>query len=84
MAKIELLSGNSTIPHKHLDSETAIFIQSGKGLFIANDKLDSHLSFTKEDFIYIPEKFNHKISNVDSNNSLSMIVARNNINHNIL
>ena len=84
MAKIELLSGTSTIPHKHLDSETAIFIQSGKGLFIANDKLDSHLSFTKEDFIYIPEKFNHKISNVDSNNSLSMIVARNNINHNIL
>ena len=84
MSKIELLPGISTLPHKHSDFETAIFINSGKGLFISNNKLDSHFSVTKEDFIYIPEKFNHKISNVDSNNSLTMIVARNNIDHNIV
>ncbi len=51
---------------------------------ISNNKLDSHVSISKEDFIYIPEKFNHKLSNIDSNNSLSLIIARNNIEHNIL
>ena len=83
MSKIELSPGISTIPHKHSDSETAVFINSGKGLFISNNKLDSHISISKEDFIYIPEKLNHKLSNIDSN-SLSLIIARNNTDHNIL
>ena len=84
MSKIVLSPGISTTPHKHSDFETAIFINSGKGLFISNNKLDSHVSISKEDFIYIPEKFNHKLSNIDSNNSLSLIIARNNTDHNIL
>lgn len=77
MTKLIIEPSKTTSAHNHLNFESAIFVIRGKGLFISNENLDSHQNIEKDDFIYIPQNLNHKISNTDSINQLEIIIARN-------
>ena len=77
MTKLIIEPSKTTSAHNHANYESAIFVVKGKGLFISNERLDSHQNIEKNDFIYISKNLSHKISNTDSINQLEIIIARN-------
>ena len=69
--------GKSSSAHFHINCESAIFVLSGEGIFIAGEKLDKHNTIKTGDFIYVPPNAPHKPVNTSNKNSLILMVSRN-------
>ena len=46
--------GKSSSAHYHINCESAIYVLSGEGIFVAGEKLDKHNIINEGDFIYDP------------------------------
>ena len=62
--------------HFHTNCESAIYVLSGKGLFLHGDNLEIEAEISEGDFIFVPEGALHQPINT-GNNDLKLIVARN-------
>ena len=62
--------------HFHTNCESAIYVLSGKGLFLHGNNLEIEEEISQGDFIFVPEGAFHKPINT-GDNVLELIVARN-------
>ena len=69
--------GKSSSAHYHINCESAIYVLSGEGIFIAGEKLDNHNTINEGDFIYVPPNAPHKPVNSNSEKPLVLMVSRN-------
>ena len=62
--------------HFHTNCESAIYVLSGKGLFLHGNNLEIEEEISQGDFIFVPEGALHQPINT-GNKVLELIVARN-------
>tara|TARA_B100001146_G_scaffold26646_1_gene20073 strand:+ start:198 stop:617 length:420 start_codon:yes stop_codon:yes gene_type:complete len=62
--------------HFHTNCESAIYVLSGKGLFLHGNNLEIEEEISQGDFIFVPEGALHQPINT-GDNVLELIVARN-------
>tara|TARA_B110000014_G_scaffold244413_1_gene215577 strand:+ start:429 stop:848 length:420 start_codon:yes stop_codon:yes gene_type:complete len=62
--------------HFHTNCESAIYVLSGKGLFLHGNNLEIEEEISQGDFIFVPEGAFHQPVNT-GDNVLELIVARN-------
>ena len=62
--------------HFHTNCESAIYVLSGKGLFLHGNNLEIEEEISQGDFIFVPEGALHQPINTDDK-VLELIVARN-------
>jgi|TARA_B100000949_G_C14099419_1_gene373480 uncharacterized RmlC-like cupin family protein len=62
--------------HFHTNCESAIYVLSGKGLFLHGNNLEIEEEISQGDFIFVPEGAFHQPINT-GDNVLELIVARN-------
>jgi uncharacterized RmlC-like cupin family protein len=70
-------AGRCSGAHYHTNCESAIYVASGRGLFLCGDKLERELEIGPGDFIYVPPDANHQPVNTSATEPLVLIVARN-------
>lgn len=69
--------GRCSTTHYHTNCESAIFVVSGRGLFLSGEKLEQEDQISTGDFIYVPPESNHQPVNTSETEDLVLIVARN-------
>ena len=69
--------GKSSSAHYHINCESAIYVLSGEGIFVAGEKLDKHNIINEGDFIYVPPNAPHKPINSNNEKPLVLMVSRN-------
>ncbi len=69
--------GRCSTTHYHTNCESAIYIVSGKGLFLSGTELEQEDEITAGDFVYVPPNSNHQPVNTSETENLVLIVARN-------
>ena len=69
--------GRCSTTHYHTNCESAIYVVSGKGLFLSGDNLEKEDEINAGDFIYVPPNSNHQPVNTSSNENLVLVVSRN-------
>ena len=62
--------------HFHTNCESAIYVISGKGLFLHGERLEIEAKISEGDFIFVPDGALHQPVNT-GDNDLVLIVARN-------
>jgi uncharacterized RmlC-like cupin family protein len=62
--------------HFHTNCESAIYVLSGKGIFIHGDNMEIEENISEGDFIFVPEGSLHQPVNTGEED-LKLIVARN-------
>jgi len=77
MAIATVPPGRCSTVHYHTNCESAIYIVSGKGLFLSGDDLEQEDEINPGDFIYVPPNSNHQPVNTSENEDLVLIVSRN-------
>jgi len=70
-------AGCGSSAHAHINCESAIYIVSGRGRFLAGEDLEETLAVGPGDFLYIPSDAPHQPLNDSAQEPLVMIVARN-------
>jgi uncharacterized RmlC-like cupin family protein len=69
--------GMCSTTHYHTNCESAIYVLSGRGLFLSGDNLDEELAIGAGDFIFVPPDAPHQPVNMSATEPLVLIVARN-------
>ena len=69
--------GRCSTAHYHTNCESAIYVVSGRGLFLHGDDLEVEEEIGPGDFIYVPAEANHQPVNTSENDDLVLVVARN-------
>ncbi len=69
--------GRCSTTHYHTNCESAIYVVSGHGLFLAGDQLEVSNEIGPGDFIYVPPGAAHQPVNTSRTEPLVLIVARN-------
>lgn len=69
--------GRCSSTHFHTNCESAIYVASGRGLFLCGEKLERELEIGAGDFIYVPADAAHQPVNTSATEPLVLIVARN-------
>ena len=69
--------GRCSTTHYHTNCESAIYVVSGKGLFLSGDNLEKEDEINAGDFIYVPPNSNHQPVNTSPNENLVLVVSRN-------
>ncbi len=69
--------GRCSTTHYHTNCESAIYVASGRGLFLCGDSLEREVEIGPGDFIYVPPDANHQPVNTSRTEPLVLIVARN-------
>jgi uncharacterized RmlC-like cupin family protein len=69
--------GRCSTAHYHTNCESAIYVVSGRGLFLHGDDLEVEETIGPGDFIYVPAEANHQPVNTSENDDLVLVVARN-------
>ena len=68
--------GRCSTTHFHINCESAIYVLSGKGIFLHGTNMEIEAEISKGDFIYVPEGALHQPINTGKDD-LKLIVARN-------
>jgi uncharacterized RmlC-like cupin family protein len=76
MGRSVLEAGGRTAPHHHGESETAVYVVSGRGRWRLQDKADSYYEAGPGDFVLIPAYLVHWEENSSGSEPVAMIVAR--------
>ena len=71
-----LQPGLVTGAHHHGDSETALFVLSGRGRWWVGENLDQAREAGPGDFVFIPPSVVHYEENCSAEEAVEMIVAR--------
>ena len=69
--------GRCSTTHYHTNCESAIYVMSGRGLFLCGDRLEREVEIGPGDFIYVPPDASHQPVNTSKTEPLVLIVARN-------
>lgn len=69
--------GHRSSAHYHTNCESAIYVASGHGTFLAGDDLRERLAIGPGDFIHVPADAPHQPVNDSDTEPLVLIVARN-------
>jgi uncharacterized RmlC-like cupin family protein len=69
--------GRCSTAHYHTNCESAIYVVSGRGLFLSGPELEKEDEIGPGDFIYVPPDSNHQPVNTSENDDLVLVVARN-------
>ena len=69
--------GRCSTAHYHTNCESAIYVVSGRGLFLSGAELDREEPIAGGDFIFVPPDANHQPVNTSDTEDLVLIVARN-------
>jgi uncharacterized RmlC-like cupin family protein len=77
MAIATVPPGRCSTAHYHVNCESAIYVVSGIGTFLSQEKLDKQVPISKGDFIFVPPGANHQPVNTSDIDDLVLIVARN-------
>jgi len=77
MAIATVPPGRCSTAHYHVNCESAIYVVSGIGTFLSQEKLDKQVPISKGDFIFVPPGANHQPVNTSDTDDLVLIVARN-------
>ncbi len=77
LAISSVLPGRCSTAHYHTNCESAIYVVSGRGLFLCGDRLEKRLGIGPGDFIYVPPDANHQPVNTGKTEPLVLLVARN-------
>ena len=76
MAIARIPKDRCSTTHFHTNCESAIYVLSGKGLFLHGNNLEIEEEISQGDFIFVPEGALHQPINTGSK-VLELIVARN-------
>ena len=76
MAIASIPTDRCSTTHFHTNCESAIYVLSGKGLFLHGNNLEIEEEISQGDFIFVPEGALHQPINTGSK-VLELIVARN-------
>ena len=69
--------GRCSTAHYHTNCESAIYVVTGRGLFLSGSELEKEQTITEGDFIFVPPDANHQPVNTSDTDDLVLIVARN-------
>ena len=69
--------GRCSTAHYHTNCESAIYVVSGRGLFLSGAELEREQAISVGDFIFVPPDSNHQPVNTSDTDDLVLIVARN-------
>ncbi len=69
--------GRCSTAHYHTNCESAIYVVSGRGVFLSGAELDREEPISGGDFIFVPPDANHQPVNTSDTEDLVLIVARN-------
>ena len=69
--------GRCSTAHYHTNCESAIYVVSGRGMFLSGSELEKEQTITEGDFIFVPPDANHQPVNTSDTDDLVLIVARN-------
>ena len=76
MAIANIPKDRCSTTHFHTNCESAIYVLSGKGLFLHGDNLEIEEEISEGDFIFVPDGALHQPVNTGSE-ALKLILARN-------
>lgn len=77
MAIATVPPGRCSTTHYHTNCESAIYVVSGRGLFLSGPELGQEDEIAAGDFIYVPPDSTHQPVNTSQTENLVLIVARN-------
>ena len=77
MAIATVPPGRCSTTHYHTNCESAIYVVSGRGLFLSGTELEKEDEISTGDFIFVPPDSNHQPVNTSETEDLVLIVARN-------
>jgi uncharacterized RmlC-like cupin family protein len=73
---VELAPGMRSAYHHHGESESAIYIISGRARFLTGDRLEEFHDATTGDFVWVPPFVGHVEMNLSEDEPVRMVVAR--------
>lgn len=73
---VVLAPGMRSAHHHHGDSESAIYIISGRARFLTGDRLDQTHDADAGDFVWVPPHVRHVEMNLSDDDPVIMVVAR--------
>jgi uncharacterized RmlC-like cupin family protein len=73
---VELPPGAMSAVHHHGDSESAIYLISGRGRFCAGDELNEVFEANEGDFVWVPPHVPHVEINASDTDPVRMAVVR--------
>ncbi|MFL2653051.1 MAG: cupin domain-containing protein [Dehalococcoidia bacterium] len=76
MAVANIPKDRCSTTHFHTNCESAIYVLSGKGIFLHGDNLELEEEISEGDFIFVPDGALHQPVNTGKDD-LKLIVARN-------
>lgn len=76
MGRSELPPGGNTGPHHHGESETVIYVESGRGRWVLEDQASTVVEAGPGDFVLIAPMVIHSEENTSDSEPVMMIVAR--------
>ncbi|MDA0232772.1 MAG: cupin domain-containing protein [Chloroflexi bacterium] len=77
MAIATVPPGRCSTTHYHTNCESAIYVVSGRGLFLSGPELGQEDEIAAGDFIYVPPDSTHQPVNTSQTENLVLIVVRN-------
>lgn len=77
MAIATVPPGRCSTTHYHTNCESAIYVVSGRGLFLSGTELEKEDEIAAGDFVYVPPDSSHQPVNSSETEDLVLIVARN-------
>lgn len=76
MGYVELAPGMRSAHHHHGESESAIYMISGRARFLTGDRLEEAHDAGEGDFIWVPPHLRHVEMNLSEEEPVRMVVAR--------
>lgn len=73
---VELAPGMRSAHHHHGESESAIYIISGRARFLTGDRLEEVHEAAEGDFVWVPPHLRHVEMNLSEQEPVRMVVAR--------
>lgn len=73
---VELAPGMRSAHHHHGESESAIYIISGRARFLTGDRLENTHDAEAGDFVWVPPQLRHVEMNLSDDEPVVMVVAR--------
>jgi len=73
---VQLAPGVRSAHHHHGDSESAIYIISGRARFLTGDSLEQSHEAGAGDFVWVPPHVRHVEMNLSDDEPVMMVVAR--------
>ncbi len=77
MACYRVPPGGRSVPHYHVNCETAVYVLSGHAHAYAGDDLSEMIEVGPGDLVYLPPEEIHQVANASDVDWLDYVVARN-------